>query len=531
MATEPAPQRAWRAACPGCGAPVDFRSLAAPFAVCAFCRSVVVRDGEALRRIGESAELFDDHSPLRIGAAGRYQGTPFTLAGRLQFGYADGTWNEWHALFEAGDGALRSGWLSDDNGRYVVAFDTPLRDAVPPPERLQPGAPLGVDGERWIVASVVEATLAAAEGELPTQPPLGRSFVVADLRSPNADDVGTLDYADPARPGWSRGRAVALADLGLAGLGEAVEKTLSGRGFACPNCGASLTVSLETTQSIVCAQCKSVIDVSQGVGGDLAHYAQAGGSEPQIPLGSVGTFAFDGAPLPWQVVGYVERREVPQDDEDEQTFWREYLLYRRGTGFAFLVDADDGWSWAVPATGAPDGSGDTVRFRSATYRKKYDYTGEITYVVGEFYWRLQRGERTTNSDYEGTGGDAARRLNRERTTGAGIEEVVWSAGATLPSETVRSAFRLPPEQARALARDAAPTAFSGASTIVKIVIVVVLVVFILAFVRCSGGPSAADCREARQLYGEASREYQNCLASRRRTGGSYGGFSTGGGHK
>ena len=59
------------AACPNCGAPVEFASAASASAVCSFCRSTLVRDGEALRRIGASAELFDDHSPLQLGASGR----------------------------------------------------------------------------------------------------------------------------------------------------------------------------------------------------------------------------------------------------------------------------------------------------------------------------------------------------------------------------------------------------------------------------------------------------------------------------
>jgi Domain of unknown function (DUF4178) len=97
-----APQRAYRAACPSCGAPVEFRSAASASAVCSFCRSTLVRDGDALQRIGVSSELFDDHSPLQLGAAGTLQGLAFTIVGRLQYGYAAGTWNEWHALFDNG---------------------------------------------------------------------------------------------------------------------------------------------------------------------------------------------------------------------------------------------------------------------------------------------------------------------------------------------------------------------------------------------------------------------------------------------
>ncbi|MGZ5185374.1 MAG: DUF4178 domain-containing protein [Caldimonas sp.] len=535
MATEPTPQRAYRAACPNCGAPVEFRSAAAPFAVCSFCRSTVVRAGDQLRKIGESAEVFDDHSPLQLGAAGKYQGANFTIVGRLQYRYADGTWNEWHALFDSGPELTKSGWLSDDNGRYVIAFDAPLQTPVPAPERLQPGAPLSVNGESWSVASVVAAKLIAAQGELPRRPNLERGFVVADLRS-SRDEVGTIDYTDPAHPIWSVGRSVELVGLAMTGLSEAGEKTLSGRTLQCPNCGAALEVKLETTQSIVCHQCKSVIDVSQGVGGDLAHYQQANGREPQIPLGTVGTIALGGPAMPWQVVGYVERCEEAEG-EDEQSFWREYLLYHRTAGFAFIVDAEDGWSWSVPITGAPQAFGESVKYQDVLYRKLYDYAGRVTYVLGEFYWRLTRDQRTDNSDYIGTGAASAKRLNRERTSGEGAEEVVWSAGETLTADAVLAAFRLPADKRAALQRDALPTAFHASSKLAKIIFWCFIVFLVLLLFRCGDGGGPGDCSEVRNTFGEASQEYQSCLANQRSGsglrsgGGSFGGFSSGGGHK
>jgi hypothetical protein len=538
--SDPSPQRAYRAACPNCGAPVEFRSAASPFAVCSFCRSTVVRAGDELRKIGESAELFDDHTPLQLGVAGKYQGAPFMLVGRLQYRYADGTWNEWHALFDSGAGAQKSGWLSEDNGRYVIAFDAPLTTPLPPPEQLRPGAPLTVNGQSWSVGSVVAAKLIAAEGELPKRPNLEHGFVVADLRS-SRGEVGTVDYTDPARPAWSIGNSVVLSGLALTGLREGSEKTLSGRSVQCPSCGAALAVKLATTQSIVCTQCRSVIDLTsqqQGdIGGALAHYAQSHGSEPQIPLGSLGTLALGSAePLSWQVVGYVERCEVAQAPDDEQTFWREYLLYHRSEGFAFLVDAEDGWSWSAPITGAPQSFGESVKHEGVLYRKLYDYVGKVTFVLGEFYWRLQRDERTANIDYVGTGAAAAKRLNREETEGEGAREVVWSAGETLSADAVLNAFRLAADKRAALQRDALPTTFKG-SLLAKIFFWVFIAVVVLMLFRCGSGGGPGDCSETRNTFGAASQEYQNCLNSQRSGGGarsgggSFGGFSSGGGHK
>jgi hypothetical protein len=350
--------------------------------------------------------------------------------------------------------------------------------------------------------------------------------------------VGTLDYSDPAAPAWSVGRSVAISELKMTGLADSVFSAASARGVECPNCGASLEVKLATTQSIVCHQCHSVVDVSKGVGADLAHFKQDNGREPQIPLGRVGTLALSGnTALPWQVVGYVERCEVDGDD-DEQTFWREYLLYHRSLGFAFLVDAEDGWSWAAPITGVPQKAGDGVKHEGVTYRKLYDYTGQVTYVLGEFYWRLKRHERTSNTDYIGTGSHTKKRLNRERTEGeaggdSATREIVWSAGETLTADAVVQAFRIAPELSAAMQRDALPTALAT-SSLVKIAVVLAVIVVVLLLFRCSDADQA-DCSSLRSTYGDASLEYQNCLRNSRsglRTGGgSFGGFSSGGGHK
>lgn len=543
--------RAYRAACPNCGAPVEFRSAASASAVCGYCRSTLVREGEALRRIGESAELFDDHSPLQLGVTGRWQGLAFTLVGRLQYAYADGRWTEWHALFDAGGAgdpgegtsAGRGAWLSEDNGAYVLALDRPLNDRVPQAGTLFPGQKALIDGRAWEVASVVQAQVHAAQGELPRPPqPAGpdHAFVIADLRNAQ-DEVGTLDYAEPARPQWSVGRAVRLAELQLAGLrGLGSEKTLAGRSIDCPSCGASLEIRLDSTQSVTCGQCRAVVDVSQGVGADLAHFAQNAVTEPQIPLGTVGTLALGTPqPLPWQVVGYLERCDLPAPgSDDEQTFWREYLLYHPTEGFVFLVDTEEGWSWVRPLTGVPVVQGDRATWAGARHARRWHYRAKTVHVIGEFYWRLRRDEPVEVTDYEGEGPNRRRRLSREQTTGPGGGEITWSAGETLEARAVAQAFGLDAQAGAALRRDAAPVAAgargSGLGCAGVIILILLILFVVLLIARCSED----RCDEIRSTFGPASAEYQQCLARQRTSSGSgaYGGSwgsggGGGGGHK
>ena len=544
------PQRAYRANCPNCGAPVEFASAASASAVCGFCRSTLVRDGDALRRIGVSAELFDDHTPLQLGAGGKRQGLAFTLVGRLQYGYTsdpqaapaspakgaadatgpagprlDGTWNEWHALFENG----RSVWLSEDNGAYVLAFDAEAPAEAPAAlDQLRAGEQLRLGGQTWSVASVVRARLIAAEGELPSPPNLQGEFTVVDLRNP-LGEVGTLDDSDARQRHWSVGRSVALSELALSGLKDSSEKDLSARGIECPSCGAALEVTLASTKSISCHQCRAVIDLSGGVGADLAHHAQSAPRHPpQIPLGRSGTLAFGAPPQSWQVVGYLERCDLPAPgDDDEQSFWREYLLYHRTEGFVFLVDTDEGWSWVRPITGVPVLRGDRADWGGATYQKRWDYVAKVTHVQGEFYWRVQRDERAQVRDYEGTGKAYQKRMSREQVG----NELTWSAGETIDADKVATAFGIGGPKLRG---DVKP--FTADHSLRKIaIIIVVLFGLMMLLAQCSGD----SCDDLRSTFGAASNEYQQCVARsnsggggfRSGSGGSFGGWSSGGGHK
>ena len=191
----------------------------------------------------------------------------------------------------------------------------------------------------------------------------------------------------------------------------------------------------------------------KGVGGELQHYARTGQRRRAAdPAGQQRHARLLGTrragPLPWQVVGYAGALRARTGDDD-QSFWREYLLYHRsGEGFAFLVDAEDGWSWTAPITGCPSAPATSaVKYQgTATAAVRLHRQGD--HVLGEFYWRLERDALTHNTDYQGTGSAAAKRLNRERTGAPGA--------AAAPREiTGRPARRCRPRWAEGLVQPGA----------------------------------------------------------------------------
>ena len=537
MATEPS-QRSYQAPCPGCGAPVKFLSAQSTHAVCGFCQSTVVRSGDTLARIGKMAELFDDHSPLQLQASGVWTAggikTPFTLVGRLQYKYGQGTWTEWHAVLVDGTSA----YLSEDNGAYV--FSTPLagQPKVPDAASFRVGQPTQINGKAFSVASNQQVVLISAQGELPHLPPLGKPFAMVELRGqgdasaatvprdsiigravaasmggagdPNTPsgnaggEVLSIDYSSQP-PTLSVGAAVLLEDLQLTGLKDDSAKEEKGRQFACPNCGAQVAIALASSKSITCASCSSIIDVSGGIGGELKHALQDEPVAPLIPLGTIGQLQG----VQWQVVGFQHRMGTDPTDADEQFGWSEYLLYNRKRGFTFLVDATDGWSVVKPTPGAPvlAEGGKSATYLGLRYPLKENYQAETDYVAGEFYWQVTRGQTSENRDFA----NGKSMLSMEKTA----NEVTWSVGSQIDSDAVAKAFKLDAKKDLLKRADATPAGkLSGVGCGTIIILVVIVLFFLFLMSRCA--PSTGS--------GSSS--------GPRTSGGSFGGSSGGGGgHK
>ncbi|HEY5995112.1 MAG TPA: DUF4178 domain-containing protein [Gallionellaceae bacterium] len=177
--------------CPSCGAEVVFMSNLSVYAVCKYCSSMVVRHDMDVESIGKMAALPDDMSPFQIGTQGYYQGTNFSLVGRMKIGWQDGSWNEWFMATDDG----RRGWLAEAQGFYAVCFETD-----PPPvdfahkaiaDQKNPGKFVGstlvLANQKLRVVDSKKATCIGSEGELPFAAPQGRVTVSVDLLGPRGE--------------------------------------------------------------------------------------------------------------------------------------------------------------------------------------------------------------------------------------------------------------------------------------------------------------------------------------------------------
>lgn len=208
------------------------------------------------------------------------------------------------------------------------------------------------------------------------------------------------------------------------------------RVVSCPNCGGTLQVrAAGWSVNLACRYCGSILDVSRPEVQIIERFNRAT-VDFTLPLGSRGRL-FD---TEWEVIGALVR-------SDSWSTWREYLLFNPYVGYRWLVEFEGDWQFGTMLLDRPDDSGGTVVWRGQRFRQEDEVTLAATdTVIGEFYWRIETGDRALCASY--TCRDFT--LSREEADG----EVNWTQLVTLSAGHVESAFgAVAPEPPRSPKRE------------------------------------------------------------------------------
>lgn len=413
--------------CPKCGAPVTFRSSIAVFAVCEHCRSMVVLRGADAELMGVMAALPPDLSPFQIGTRGEWKGRGFEIVGRLRVEWEEGSWNEWCILYDANT----TGWLAEAQGLLMISFAAPLSKELPSEAGFYaPNLQLQLNGATWTVSDVKTVKYRAAEGELPFAAPPDESRVSVDFFDAKGG-FASIELDGKATELFS-GEYAPFTTLSLTNLrkvpgwdGEIEQEKGRTTALSCPSCGAVVNLrAAGQSMSAVCGSCGAVIDTATPEF-QVIQKADAAVRKlaPLLPIGQRGKLLGEDC----EVIGFVSRTE-------DFSTWFEYLLFNPWLGFRWLVSFQGHWTIVDRLTSIPGEGGDTVYFAGRSYKLFAKGTAKVDGVLGEFYWKVQRGEQAEVADY------IAPPDIISGETYSGLAEVTWSHGQYITRKVVEDAF-------------------------------------------------------------------------------------------
>jgi DNA-directed RNA polymerase subunit RPC12/RpoP len=317
------------------------------------------------------------------------------------------------------------------------------------------------------VAELKRGTITSGEGELPFVVTQGQERYYVDLVGPNGG-FATIDYGDrSAPPQLFIGKQLPEAAIEIKPMGERPTTEIETDTLSCPNCGGRIpALAPNKSERLGCPYCGAVSEIAAR---RVIEMQDAARMRPDIPLGSKGNIQGQ----EYVVCGYVERSAVI---EGESFTWQEYLLYGQGLGFRWLVKDESSWMWITPLNLSEidiSGLPHQASFQGQSYGLRNRNQASVTYVLGEFYWKVKKGETVDAMDFLGAGGAV---LSRER---AG-DEVAWSLGSPVPWPQIAQAFNLPLDGAGAqLTAPSGGQSEGDTSTVVVIIVIIVIIVVLL----------------------------------------------------
>lgn len=195
------------------------------------------------------------------------------------------------------------------------------------------------------------------------------------------------------------------------------------KALACPNCGGTIEIrAAGYTVEVVCKYCSSRIDVSDPDARLIAAYNDAA-AELGIPLGARGKLGG----VEWEAIGYLMRSEGGSYP------WEEYLLFNPYRGYRWLITDGRGWSLGETLTRSPQVGSRGLLLDGKAYEPFFaNGRAQVEYVLGEFYWRVERGEEVETADYVRPGWMLSWEKNPS--------EESWTLSQLLDPEEVRQAF-------------------------------------------------------------------------------------------
>jgi hypothetical protein len=407
--------------CPGCGAVVYFAHPDTTLIPCT-CGTVVNRKEGGILLAKPYAILSKPFDAIQPGTTGIWQGRSFKVLGRFRVWLEESVFNYWTIVLDGDELA----YLAECYGLYAILKKT---SAYLPPDRSSLGRweighaqKLG-DTTPFVLEKKDTVQHWEIEGEV-WLPETNDTFTIYEM----ASESGICLHLFQFLPNYSlcfETQFVSFSDLQLQQLRDAA---MPGKEFACKNC--SETILLKTypyAQSCACKNCgtRYVLDGSNIKRLDKRNELE---NTPDLQLGAKGIIAN----TEYEVLGFA----IKEENNRYASKWREYTLYSRREGYAFLSEYDGHWIFLREVGQAPVLSKKTARsfeYNGEPFQLYNGYSYQIVQAAGEFPYNAFDNSQTYVKEYI----SPPEMWSQEKNSKEGI---IWFKGEHISGSDLRDAF-------------------------------------------------------------------------------------------
>ncbi|MFT3909204.1 MAG: DUF4178 domain-containing protein [Ferruginibacter sp.] len=313
--------------CPSCSSILNFTSEQTNVTECSCGKVIAIKDGSPVdTRITAATHSIEF---IVQGTKGVWQGKPFKVTGRLLTRGEDWLFNYWNIVFNDGEKA----YLAESYGSYAIL------------KNINTKSPLYSNKiDMLVVNNFVELQenesfcLLRKNNDVELQveaevflPGYSKKITVLDFYSEKGNYITVFEFAKE-NICYYETLFTEFAELKL----TALKANTRHKTYSCLQCYKNMDVfAFPFSLTVSCANCGTHHIVNQETGNLEKKEKNNTDPQPDIQIGCTGTINN----ISFKVIGYSQKMEYSQG----QSKWKEYVLYNREHGFAFLSEFEGHW--------------------------------------------------------------------------------------------------------------------------------------------------------------------------------------------
>lgn len=364
--------------CPACSQTILFRSRDTTIKVCTCGQTLHRLESDDIEK-RSAFTIPDKNDLLQIGTTGTYQGQSFEVLGRFRAWLEESVYNYWTILLNDGTPA----WLAEGYGMYAImkkmnpdkfytAWDV-SRLAVTDSIEISDNLP-------WYLQRRDKAWKYEVEGEV-WMPESRDQFTTYDFYARGDHHAEAIEFLSDSIIFYS----IDFVEYKVLNLQNLQEVPPIPKEVRCETCNTTIQVkTFPYAQSCSCSGCGTrFVFKGAGTGFKTLKKDKENDNAAAIQLGEKGTLKG----IEYEVIGY----SLKEEDNADAARWKEYVLYSRAEGYAFLSEYQGAWLYTRERGNSPvigSNSPDTIYYKGQEYDLYHRYGIRIIDTAGEFPFNI-----------------------------------------------------------------------------------------------------------------------------------------------